>query len=288
MNGARAWRDPDIMNELYVEQDLSINEVAEQVGCSATTVMDWLHRLGVGGIECPFCGKSYERLGRHWTENPQHHPSFNEKHHAVTTGVLMGDGSISRDSDNPRLVVKMTNKEYLEYLSNIFGILSLDVKLDKTASEAARRSKERGFSDVACENNYSDLYSLQTRRSVKFKPYTEWYDGGDKIWPKDIELSPTVLKHWYVCDGSLQKRDSEHGFRMTIALSNERGNRRKVEQMFERANIPVPCNWDERKRDSGRWDVNIYWRNEQTRELIEYMGTPLPGFEYKWPKEEYQ
>jgi len=285
MSTSKSWHDADLLHELYVDQDLSMSRIADDLGCSESTVMDWIHRLGVSGVECPVCEQSYERLGRHWHHNPSHRPVFDEELHSITTGILMGDGSISRDSSNPRLVVQMTNKEYLEYLSTVFGIHSSSVNLRKTASEAAKRSRRRGFSEGACEKDYSDLYSLRTRRNPEFERYVDWYGDDGKVWPRDIELSPTVLKHWYVCDGSLQKPDSEMGYRLTIALSNERGNRQKVERMFDHSGIPVPCNWDERKRDSGRWDVNIYWTNEQSRELIEYMGDPLPGFEYKWPEE---
>lgn len=41
------WRDPDILETLYREQELSLREIASRFGCSKTTVNRWADRLGI-------------------------------------------------------------------------------------------------------------------------------------------------------------------------------------------------------------------------------------------------
>lgn len=45
--GEYPWRDEEIMRELYVEKQLSITQTAEELGCGATTVRDWLENHGI-------------------------------------------------------------------------------------------------------------------------------------------------------------------------------------------------------------------------------------------------
>ena len=59
-------------------------------------------------------------------------------------------------------------------------------------------------------------------------------------------------------------------------------NLEKVEKMFERAYLPPPSYWDIRERDSGQIDCSAYWTQKESKILFQYMGEPLPGFQYKW------
>lgn len=41
------WRDKDILYELYVEKELTAAEIGERLGCTDTTISDWLGRHGI-------------------------------------------------------------------------------------------------------------------------------------------------------------------------------------------------------------------------------------------------
>jgi transposase-like protein len=41
------WRDEDVLRELRVKQDLSVNDIAEKAGCSYKTVWRWLDEFGI-------------------------------------------------------------------------------------------------------------------------------------------------------------------------------------------------------------------------------------------------
>jgi hypothetical protein len=200
----------------------------------------------------------------------------------------MGDGYIDKEGDqNPRLRCTMITKEYLEYLDDVFGILSTGVKLHQTAKELVKENIERGFNTKAKIENYHDLYRWQTISMSQLDIISEWYDSGEKVWPKDIDLTSTVLKHWYVGDGCYINKNSKDYIK--IALANEVDNKEKVYNYFKEVGLPEPDNWDISERNDGGMNCSVEWNKDKSKELLEYMledgyGIP-PGFEYKWPEE---
>lgn len=208
---------------------------------------------------CPECDEDYTNLGMHWHHAPDHRPEISDKQHEIITGVLMSDGSLERSSKNPTLSFGMTCEEYLQYLDMSFGVLSTGVT-------------EREMDD----DNWEILYWLSTRRHPDLSRYEEWYESGKKVWPSDIELTPTVLKHLYAGDGSWSNKNGSNHIR--IAMLNEVDNREKVDRMFERVGLPAPMNYS-----ISDTHCTAIWSVEQSQELWDYMGEPLPGFEYKWP-----
>lgn len=189
----------------------------------------------------------------------------------------MGDGCIDSAGKNPLLYCKMITLEYLEYLKKEFGIMMQEVKLYKTGIDIAEIQERRGINFP--KENYNDQYYIRTVSHPELHTYREWYNSGKKVWPDDIELTPTVLKHWYCGDGSYDKTVG----RIEISLANEIDNLEKVENYFIQMGLPLP-----------RWSINdrnmfdgisckAVWTVEDSKILWDYMGEPLPGFEYKWP-----
>lgn len=204
--------------------------------------------------ECPNCGKDREQLGTHWAQSKScEYPELSDYQHEVATGVLMGDGYIKETHASNYLAVQMVTEEYLSYLSsNVFPVTS---------------------SGVSC--NCRNIYTWRTRTLPEFQQYRDWYKSGSKTFPKDIELTPTTLKHWYVCDGSLaERKNTEH---IRIGLSNERKNEEKIRRYFDSIGVHI-TNWGD--YDSG---CSAIFNSKQSDKLWNYMGGPLPGFEYKWP-----
>jgi hypothetical protein len=231
-------------------------------------------------VECPECGNEYKSLGGHWRFSPSHRPELTQKQLETTTGVLMGDGSVGEGKENSYLSCNMISPNYLKYLNNIFGCLSNGVSLIKTAAENAKYNREGGFVPDAKKENYSDQYKISTVCHPKFNEFREWYSSGEKIWPEDIELTPTVLKHWYVGDGHYEKERN----RLSIAMDNEIENTEKVSQYFTNVGLPEPSNFKKVKRAYGH-SCTVRWAVNDTSKLFNYMGKPLPDFEYKWPEE---
>jgi len=111
-----------------------------------------------------------------------------EYQHEVVTGVLMGDGTINRQNGwNPCLTVNMTACEYLQYLDEVFGILSTGVRMHQTAEQSYNNGGKFGKNTTV--ENYSDVYRLRTRRLPELHEYASWYDTGKKVWPESVELN---------------------------------------------------------------------------------------------------
>lgn len=200
---------------------------------------------------------------------------------------MMGDGSINkqRKGHNPYLEVSMISRNYLEYVDDRFGTLGNGVSLRKTAEESAKENRERGFSRVAEADNYSDIYRWQSVSHPELISFMEWYEVGDKVWPADIELTPTVLKHWYCGDGCWDNYGSCN--RISITVSNEGDNTKKIDRMFKRVELPSPSNYVVNEYEEyPQPRVDAVFTVEQSRKLWNYMGSPLPDFGYKWPEDQ--
>jgi hypothetical protein len=212
------------------------------------------------GTLCENCGIRFNRITYHWNKNDSCRPSLSQKQRQIITGILMGDGSIIRDK-NPYMKIEMVSKNYLEYVSRELGVLT------------------RG--GIEEYNDSNETYHLVLRNNKDLQEFANWYDTGKKVWPSDIELTPTVLKHWYVCDGSKNK-GSVGSPRIIIYMSNEHKNTDKVDNYFESQCLPKPSTYVKRERESGI-SCSAQFTVEDSEKLWDYMGGPLPDFEYKWP-----
>jgi len=217
--------------------------------------------------ECPNCGSSYKSLGHHYARSSCDYPNISDTLYQKLTGILMGDGCISERNNYPYMRVEMANKKFLDHLEQsnpeIFG----SVRLHQTAAERASRDSNSGWNDNASEENYSDVYVIQTYSHPMLEEFASWYDSGQKEFPS-VELSPIVLKYWYCCDGNKTEYDN-----LRIGCSNEINNVDKIETMFD--HLPVEVKYDGNQ---------IWFRKDDSRVLYEYMGGPVEGFKYKWPK----
>ncbi|EMA09959.1 LAGLIDADG DNA endonuclease family protein [Haloarcula vallismortis] len=187
-------------------------------------------------------------------------------------GLLMGDASVFDSGGRyPAFQLEMANREFLAYLSEEFGVLCRDVKSHRSAAEAARHSRENGANEDASAEDYSDTFSFNLRSHPGLEEFFQWYDSGEKVFPSDLELTPVVLKMWYVCDGSVKWGNSVSKGSMRIGVGNELENKSKLFSYFDGLDVsPRLSGW------------NLYFDHSDSVKLLEYIGSPLPGFGYKW------
>jgi len=216
---------------------------------------------------CPECSKDFKEIGTHWRWNPEHRPSISGDLKEIVKGTVMGDACVNDNGGNPCLKLSVIREEYLKYLDELFGPLSRGVELDRTAEELAKQNEERGFSTTVNKENYSDVYIWHTVNHPDLTEFREWYSSGEKDFPNDLELTPTSLKHWYVCDGTLS-----HGRYIQLYTSVQ--NKKKVSELFEKK-FGISPNIENQ--------YYLYFTREQSRVLFNIMGDSLPGFHYKWP-----
>lgn len=230
------------------------------------------------GTICHDCGHRYDRISMHWSAADEcSYPELTERQHNIIRGLLMGDGTARHQEKkhNPSIVVGCVVEEYLEHLSDIFGVLGNDVILAQTAEQSAADNRERGFRPNADADDYQNIYKFTTMSTPEMWQYRDWYETGKKVWPEDLKLTPETLTHWYVGDGNF----AQDSF-IRIATSNEIENTEKIENYFTEAGLPEPDTW----YDNGRTSY-AKWHVRSSEELFDYMEGPVVGYEYKWPEE---
>jgi len=235
-------------------------------------------------VICPNCDNEYEHIGKHWYASSScSYPKLTNYQNEVITGLLMGDGSVISEGGNSNSYITscMITKEYLEYLNQeVFPIVGSNVRLEKTAKQQAKHHRDSGFRKNADAENYSDVYRWSSRNHPAFNEYRKWYSTGKKIFPNDIKMTPTVLKHWFVTDGNFNKGKYKLG-RISIATSNET-SKDKLESYFDSTDID-DIYWKEFKINE-RDVMHLCFSSKITEKVFDYMGSPLPGFQYKWPE----
>lgn len=267
------YQDKLWLKQKYIEEDLEQQEIADICGVNQTTISRYIVNNGLQKnerVECPECNDTFSSIGRHWENKESHIPSLSDEQEQMFIGILMSDGSIhSPKNQNSRMLIKMTNKEYLQWLDDKLGILSTGVSKAKTAKEKAKKDRESGWNKKAKTENYSDMYFVGTRRCSIFNKYRRWYSSGQKRWPmNDITLTPTTLKHFFVGDGTKAGSDI-----IKIGCKNEADREEKVRELFQEVGFEI----------SYFGSHSFGFDQETSYRIFEYMGEPLPGFEYKWP-----
>lgn len=139
----------------------------------------------------------------HWYHGKCPYPEIGSESKDMLVGLLMGDGSIPTREANSVFHLPMINRRFLRWFDDQMEVLTTGVSLKKTATELASNNRETGFSSNAKQEDYHDIYTVWSRTHPLFNQLREWYESGQKRFPADLELTPTVTKFWYLCDGYL-------------------------------------------------------------------------------------
>lgn len=228
-----------------------------------------------GRVLCNECDRTFERPGYHWSNGSCEYPDIPDDKSALVLGLMLGDGTLRRQTKSPFVQTYMINDSFLEWVDEQLAWLSTGVSLYRTDERSAELSRQNG-NPTADVVDYHDVYVMQTRTMPQFAKYEPWYSGGDgKRFADDITLSPIDMKVWFACDGSLNwdRRYPDSRPYATIGASREMEDISAVCNMFERSTFA----------HQPRVDTNtIRFSVDETEDLLDWMGTAPPGFEYKW------
>jgi hypothetical protein len=180
----------------------------------------------------------------------------------IITGLLMGGGWISKDEGrNSIFGIEVINKEFLDWLDQKLGNISMGVvPIDRSGDEIIIDGKK--------VDKAKKSYALKTRNLEGFNKFNLWYSTGEKRFP-EMDLTPMILKMWYVCDGSYTNYP-------VIYSTNENDRKDFVLSLFD--DLPLDPNFN--KGGGGC----IQFKRPETDKFFNYLGESVPGFEYKWPK----
>lgn len=172
------YKNKQWLEEQYTKEKLTAKQIATKVSRSKTTIFRWLHRLGIETWDVA----DYERRVRHI--------DLSERLRELLEGELLGDGYIGI---NNKSGYYMHSSKYPEYLQWLFGLLEQEGLL-WNGKIRYKRSKN-GNSYSASTYSYRELMDMREK----------WYVGSKKIIPRDLEFTPTIIRHWYIGDGNLRK-----------------------------------------------------------------------------------
>lgn len=223
---------------------------------------------------CPYCGNWYKRVSSHWRLGKCQYPPISEYKIELLKGLMLGDGSMNTTDSYFRC--KMTNRTFLQWLSNELGWLASDVRKKKTAVEIAdgcRNSLDRNTQAKDCV----DSYGIHTRPHPQLRGFTEWYSTGEIVFPTDLQLTPTSLAMWYVSDGGLSWQHERTHIMVRFASVNESERPQSIINMLEGCDFTV---------QHGKGSNEFYIPQREVDDFFEYIGDPVPGFAYKWAYEE--
>lgn len=206
-------------------------------------------------VECPGCGEWFTSISQHWHFRCDH-PSFTPRQHEILTGILLGDGYVQRNGANPIAVLDTITLPFMEWAADEFGILATGPhSLDPL------------------EETHKPHYRVITRSHPEMEEYADWYSTGERRVPDDISITSLTMKVWYCCDGTKSVRHENSQPRISIAALN------KVPDM----DILLDCLSDSGFSAKYYPCGEIAFSVDETAKLFDWMGDPLPGFEYKWP-----
>lgn len=221
---------------------------------------------------CPSCERQFKRLGTHWARSDCEYPVPSAETDEVLTGIFMGDGNLAaHHSENPYLRWNNVNKRFMDYVHEKLKPITTSVKLRKTAEESHEYNENRSDRNWTVNpENYNDIYLTRTRRLPYFRKFKDWYTEDGKRFPDTLELTPTIAKYWYVCDGTVNWMRN-YSAKVQFTSKNEADREEFIIDLFDRAGFTV-------KRNRHMY----YFSVSESKSILDWMGAPLPGFEYKW------
>ena len=192
------------------------------------------------------------------------------------TGELLGDGSLFSRSKYTAYYQHGTKyREYLVWIEKIF--FDFGIKKTGTIRKNAHTLKSNGKTYIS--------YSLKTVTYPELKSLRIWfYPNGKKIIPYNLELTPLIVRQWYLGDGSLSKKVGNMG--QTISISTEGFQENDIDRViekFKRIGLKLAKN----KSRKGQYKICI--SRQSTIDFFDYIG-PCPQeietiYSYKWPKQ---
>jgi len=129
---AREWQDEDVLHELYVEQDLSYDEICERLGCSKGTLSKWMDRHDIEG-------KRRFTTGGEWTDEDTLRELYHDKRMSLreisdeldcaeaTLGRWMDKHGIERRQSMKEISGPWQDKEVLQELYEERGLSLKDI-----------------------------------------------------------------------------------------------------------------------------------------------------------------
>ena len=182
INFMKMYKNKEFLIDEYINKKKPIWKTAKEQSVAYGTIYYWMDKYNIKRRNYSECV-----IGNH-IELTKESLEFIE-------GELLGDGSLQGYKNiSARYTHGSKYKKYLEWLSRKLRDFGLEqsgkIQKMKTTSNGKEYISYKYISKF-----YRELSSLRKK----------WYPNGKKIVPKDLKLTPIIVRQWYIGDGCLVK-----------------------------------------------------------------------------------
>jgi hypothetical protein len=246
------YQNKNWLENKYLKEKLSSVQIGGIIKTSQPTIWNWLKRFN---IPIRSIGEA-----NHFVQG--NHCNLTEKAIEWINGELLGDGCLQSSSIySARFNYGSKYPEYIQYVSDI--LKSFGIK------QGGKITKQY-YKETNC---YAYLYA-SLRYAELFSIYKKWYPDGKKIIPRDIILTPSICKQWYIGDGSLIYREKGKSY---IELATNGFSVSDVRWLVKEL---IELGFRATRRPS-RNTIGI--STHSTKQFLDYIGSsPVECYQYKW------
>ena len=177
-------------------------------------------------------------------------------------GELLGDMCIVKaGSVSGRIQYHSVYLEYIKYLTNQLRLSGIKCSKITTRHNniKGRKFTTYGFASMS----YKSLLDIRKK----------WYPDDKKIVPRTLILTPTICKHWYIGDGSVDPVKSGND---RVRLSTQGFNTNDV-------NFLVKLFGDINIKSYRQKNNTLNLSRKDTKKFLRYIGKcPVECYKYKW------
>ena len=194
---------------------------------------------------------------------------------SILDGLMLGDGclQVPPQCKNARYTHGSKHYGYMAYLSNIAKLGRFDVNGPVYVPHTLK-SNGKTYDSYHITVNTDPFLTSQQKR---------WYITKEKHIPSDIAITPELMLHWYIGDGSLNWYGKNNKKINSIRLGTYDFLCEELQYITEK--IYVETSIVLQRRKSGFLETNV----KDVYKFLDYIGLcPVICYYYKWQTKDYE
>lgn len=252
MKTEKLYQSKEWLEKKYLNEKLSTYQIAKLSKTSDVNIIRYLRKYDIPRRSFNEC--RHLRSGNHC--------QLSSEAIKWLDGELLGDGCLfSQSIYSARFIYASKYLEYIQYVSNTlksFGI------------KQSGKINKRYHKNMDC---YTYQYSSLTYAEL-LPIHLKWYPEGKKIVPKDIKLTPLVVRQHYIGDGHLAHPKNSRPY---IRLCTNSFSISDVERLITQL---IKLGYKAVRQLSNN---SIYISTQSTKDFLNYIGKcPVKCYQYKF------
>lgn len=178
-SGEHPWRDEETLHQLYIERELTAEETAEQLGCSRTTVKDWLSEYDIKRAK-PW--RDEDRLRGLYVQEELSTVEIADKWECSPAVVR---NWLHRHGISPRTGEETRRLQYLRSGDMCIDMLAKGYKYAESSSEGERNRVLLHRLLAVAEYGFEAVKDMQVHHAPVDIPWANWPENIQLVAPED-------------------------------------------------------------------------------------------------------